>query len=72
MGIFKKPSWKRTLGITNARRKIAKATGIPTTRAGRQQKLGRTVAKGCAGKAALLLFGLIALCAAASVVGCRL
>lgn len=34
-------SWKRALGITKAKRKIAKATGIPTTRAGRQRKVGR-------------------------------
>lgn len=31
-------SWKRALGITNAKRKIAKATGIPTTKAGRKRK----------------------------------
>lgn len=34
-------SWKRALGITKAKRKIAKATGIPTTKAGRQRKLGK-------------------------------
>lgn len=33
-------SWRKTLGVTNAKRKIAKATGIPTTKAGRQRKLG--------------------------------
>lgn len=31
-------SWKRALGITSAKRKIAKATGIPTTKAGRKRK----------------------------------
>ncbi len=31
-------SWKRALGITNVKRKIAKATGIPTTKAGRKRK----------------------------------
>lgn len=31
-------SWKRALGITNAKRKIAKATGIPTTKEGRKRK----------------------------------
>lgn len=31
-------SWKRALGITNTKRKIAKATGIPTTKAGRKRK----------------------------------
>lgn len=34
-------SWKRATGITSAKRKIAKATGIPTTRQGRQAKLGK-------------------------------
>lgn len=34
-------SWKRALGITKAKRKISKATGIPLTKAGRQRKLGR-------------------------------
>ena len=31
-------SWKRALGVTGAKRKIAKATGIPTTKAGRKRK----------------------------------
>jgi hypothetical protein len=34
-------SWKRALGITKAKRKIAKATGIPTTKSGRRNKIGR-------------------------------
>ena len=34
-------SWKRALGITSAKRKIAQATGIPTTKAGRQRKVGK-------------------------------
>lgn len=34
-------SWKRALGITSAKRKISKATGIPTTAAGRQRKVGK-------------------------------
>jgi hypothetical protein len=34
-------SWKRALGITSVKRKISKATGIPTTRSGRQRKLGK-------------------------------
>ena len=33
-------SAKRALGITSAKRKFAKATGIPTTKSGRQRKLG--------------------------------
>ena len=34
-------SWKRALGITSAKRKIAKAIGIPTTKTGRRNKLGK-------------------------------
>lgn len=34
-------SWKRALGITSAKRKISKATGIPLTKQGRRAKLGR-------------------------------
>ncbi|MCI1958994.1 MAG: hypothetical protein LKJ25_05145 [Clostridia bacterium] len=38
-------SLNRALGITSAKRKIAKATGIPTTKAGRQRKLGAMILK---------------------------
>lgn len=34
-------SWKRALGITSAKQKIAKATGIPTTKQGRRNKFGK-------------------------------
>ena len=34
-------SWKRALGITDAKRKIAKAIGIPTTKTGRRNKVGK-------------------------------
>ena len=34
-------SWKRALGITSLKRKIARTTGIPTTKAGRQRKRER-------------------------------
>lgn len=37
---FSKPSWKRALGVTKIKQKIARATGIPTTKKGRQQKAG--------------------------------
>lgn len=39
-------SWKRAFGITKAKRKIAKFTGIPTTKSGRQQKIGRIMTGG--------------------------
>lgn len=34
-------SWKKALGITKAKRKWAKLTGVPTTKSGRRAKLGR-------------------------------
>ena len=42
-------SWRRALGVTAAKQRFARATGIPTTRSGRQQKLGRMMyrAAGC-------------------------
>ena len=38
-------SWKRALGISAAKGRIARATGIPTTSYGRERKLGRTLLK---------------------------
>ena len=38
-------SWKRALGVTKAKRTIARKTGIPTTKSGRQRKLGRLLIK---------------------------
>ena len=37
---------RRALGVTSAKRNFARATGIPTTRAGRQRKIGRMVTGG--------------------------
>lgn len=38
-------SWKTLLGITSLRNKIAKKTGIPTTKAGIKRKISRGIAK---------------------------
>lgn len=43
-------SLKRALGVTEAKRKIAKATGIPTTKAGRKKKVENTIKKAIIGK----------------------
>lgn len=43
-------SWKRAIGISGARQRIARRTGIPTTKAGLERKLGSFVVN-------LLLFG---------------
>ena len=34
-------SWKRALGVTKAKRRVSKKTGIPTSRGGRRMKLGK-------------------------------
>jgi len=36
-------SWKRLLGISGFKSKIANKTGIPTTRSGIERKIGRTI-----------------------------
>ncbi len=33
-------SWKRALGVTKVKREISKATGIPTSKAGIERKIG--------------------------------
>lgn len=33
-------SWKRATGITKAKRKVSRATGVPWTKSGRQRKVG--------------------------------
>ena len=38
-------SWKRALGITALKQMIARKTGIPTTKQGRQRKMERTLFK---------------------------
>ena len=38
-------SWKRALGISSLRQKIARKTGIPTTKGGLERKLGGFIIK---------------------------
>lgn len=38
-------SWKRALGVSKAKSKISKATGIPTTKSGRKRKRNSLIAK---------------------------
>lgn len=42
-------SWKRALGITQAKQKISRETGIPMSKSGVERKIGSTILK--------LLFG---------------
>lgn len=43
-------SWKRALGITQLKQKIARQTGIPTSKEGMQRKIGGMIGKKLVGK----------------------
>lgn len=43
-------SWKRALGITQVKREFSKSTGIPTSKAGIERKIGSTIVKALFGK----------------------
>ena len=43
-------SWKRALGITQDKQKFARETGIPTSKAGLERKIGKMVLKALFGK----------------------
>jgi len=36
-------SWKRALGISAFKQKIAKTTGVPTSKSGMERKFGRII-----------------------------
>lgn len=36
-------SWKRAVGITGVKQKIARKTGIPTTKGGLERKIGNAI-----------------------------
>ncbi|MEI6520853.1 MAG: hypothetical protein WCO98_12565 [bacterium] len=48
-------SARRALGISSALSKIARSTGVPTSRSGMERKIGRTVMGGCAGSIMMFL-----------------
>ena len=43
-------SWKRALGVTAAKQKFARETGIPTTKSGLEKKVGTSLLKMLFGK----------------------
>lgn len=43
-------SWKRAVGITKVKQKVARSTGIPTTKGGLERKVGRMVLGAFLGK----------------------
>jgi hypothetical protein len=43
-------SWKRALGITQMKQRVARKTGIPTSKAGIERKIGNAIIKAVLGK----------------------
>ena len=43
-------SWKRALGISQVKQQIARKTGIPTSKAGVERKIGNVIIKTLLGK----------------------
>ncbi len=43
-------SLKRALGISKIKQSVAKKTGLPTTKAGLERKIGNAIIKGIFGK----------------------
>ncbi|MFP4548407.1 MAG: hypothetical protein ACLFQM_09755 [Fidelibacterota bacterium] len=39
--------WKRATGITKMKTNISRSLGVPLTKSGRQQKIGKAVKGGC-------------------------
>lgn len=42
-------SWKKLSGYSGAKSKVSRKIGIPLTKSGRNQKIGRSISKGCLG-----------------------
>lgn len=43
-------SWKRAIGLTQARQQLARKTGIPTSKAGLERKIGNMIISAIFGK----------------------
>lgn len=54
-------SWKRALGISQAKARLSRQIGIPLTRTGRQRKIG--AAMGCVLSLVIILIGVLAVIA---------
>ncbi len=48
-------SWKRVVGITKMKRDFSKATGIHTSRAGLERKIGKAIINSITGKKSTIL-----------------
>ena len=52
-------SWKKLSGYSGAKSKVSKKIGIPLTKSGRNQKVGRIVSKGCLGMLVTIVFPIL-------------
>ena len=52
-------SWKRLSGYSAAKSNLSRKIGIPLTKSGRNQKVGKIVSKGCLGIYLALTFPLL-------------
>lgn len=43
-------SWKRAIGVSQAKQQLAKRIGIPTSKAGLERKIGKMIIKSIFGK----------------------
>lgn len=43
-------SWKRALGVTQAKQQLARRTGVPTSKADLERKIGKMIIKSIFGK----------------------
>lgn len=43
-------SWKRALGISQAKQQLSRKTGIPMSKAGLERKIGKIITKSIFGK----------------------
>lgn len=57
-------SWKRALGVTKAKNKISRATGVPWTKSGRQRKAGKILTGGGCMLPVVLIAGTLMIIAA--------
>lgn len=43
-------SWSRAMGLSSLKQKVARKTGIPTTKSGMERKIGNAIIKALSGK----------------------
>lgn len=52
-------SWKKLSGYSEAKSNLSRKIGIPLTKSGRNQKLGRIATKGCMGMLFTFIFSIL-------------